>query len=247
LTIRATDGDIGTVETIYFDDDQWVVRYFVVDTGGWRLGRRVLISPMSVRQANWPEGTIDVALTRDEVRNSPDVDTERPVSRQHEVQFSGYYGYPYYWAGPGLWGPAAYPGAPGTSYGSPEARAVMDAARAEAEALQAESDSRNSHLRSAKVVKGYHIHATDGEIGHVDDFLIDDESWAIRYLVVDTSNWLGGRSVLVAPSWIRDVSWDESKVFVSTTRHAVESSPEYDPMITVTSPYEERLGSHYRQ
>jgi sporulation protein YlmC with PRC-barrel domain len=235
-TIRATDGDLGSVTTFFFDDERWAIRYVVVDTGNWLPGRKVLISPVSIRNANWTDRALEVALTRDQVKGSPDIDTQRPVSRQHESQYAAYYGYPYYWGGAGLWGAGAYPGS--------LARVQMASAIAEEQARRTERPE-DSHLRSVEVVTGYHIHATDGEIGHVEHFLVDDASWEIQYIVVDTSNWWGGRRVLVAPSWIRDVSWDNSTVSVNLTRDAVKNSPEYDPVREVSRQYEEGLYSHY--
>ena len=64
------------------------------------------------------------------------------------------------------------------------------------------------HLRSSAAVTGYHIQATDGDIGHVEDFLLDDRSWTIRFMVVDTTNWWAGEKVLIAPAWIERVDWD---------------------------------------
>ena len=236
-TIHATDGDIGSVTKIFFDDERWTVRYVVVDTGKRLPGRKVLISPISIRQSNWSTRTLDDALTREQVKNSPDVETDRPVSRQHEIEHFGYYGYPYYWAGSATWGMGIDP------------RAVAEAQTAGRVAQAEEIRDRavtDSHLRDATVVTGYHIHATDGEIGHVEDFLIDDHTWMIRYLVIDTSNWIGGRRVLISPQWVRAVSWELSEVHLKVTREAVRTSPEYDPM-SLNREYEERLYSHYGQ
>jgi hypothetical protein len=72
----------------------------------------------------------------------------------------------------------------------------------------------DSHLRSTKAVTGYHIEALDGELGHVDGFIVDDESWAIRYMEVATRNWWPGKKVLVSPAWIDRMSWEDSKVYV---------------------------------
>ncbi len=89
--------------------------------------------------------------------------------------------------------------------------------------------------------------ATDGQIGHVEDFIIDDETWAIRYLIIDTQNWLPGKKVLLSPRWIESVSWDESKVFVSISRKAVEQSPEYTEESLLTREYETGLHKHYNR
>lgn len=239
-TIHATDGDIGSISTVYFDDDRWTVRYFVVDTGGWLPGRKVLISPLAIRQASAAGRRIDTSLTREQVKNSPGVDTERPVSRQHEIAYSDYYRYPYYWAGPGVWGAAALP---------PPNVAPAESVRAAAAAGDAEraQDERNSHLRDVSEVRGYHIHASDGSIGHADEFLIDNENWTIRYLVIDTSNWIGGRRVLISPTWVTSIRWEAAAIGVGLTRDAIRRSPEYDPSAPVERVYEERLHTHYAQ
>jgi hypothetical protein len=235
LTIRATDGELGTVDQLYFDDETWAIRYLTVDTGGWLGGRQVLISPMFIARTDWPERRLDVALTKRQVEHSPDINTHEPVSRQHEAAYLGYYGYPYYWGGPNLWGEAFYPG--GLAF-PPEAS--LDAME---ERIQRESP--DSHLRSAEAVTGYSIDATDGEIGHLDSFIVDDRAWAIRYIEVATRNWWPGKKVLVSPAWIKQVSWLESKVSVGLSREAIQNGPEYDESTPITREYENRLYFHY--
>lgn len=239
-TIQATDGEIGSVTTLFFDDDHWTVRYFVVETGGWLTGRKVLISPLSIRHAGSSGRSISTSLAREQVKNSPGIETARPVSRQHEVAYADYYGFPHYWAGRGVWGAAAMP--------SPML-ARTDAVRAASAARtdEAEHDVRESHLRDASEVIGYHIHAVNGSIGHVEDFLIDDQSWTIRYLVVDTSNWIGGRRVLIASTWVSGIRWDGEEIDVTMPRDAIRNSPEYDAAGEVQRTYEERLHAHYAQ
>ncbi len=105
LVIQATDGTIGTVDQFYFDDETWAIRYLTVETDGWLGDRQVLISPISVVHTDWQGKRLDVALTKKQVENSPNIDTHKPVSRQHETTYMGYYGYPFYWGGPNLWGP----------------------------------------------------------------------------------------------------------------------------------------------
>jgi hypothetical protein len=235
LAIRATDGELGTVEQFYFDDDTWAIRYLLVDTGGWLAGRRVLISPFSVIQADLLAGRLDVALTKKQVERSPDIDTHQPVSRQHEVAYLGYYGYPYYWGGPYLWGPAFYPAG----------LANTTSASAEARAERILRESPDSHLRSSEAVTGYRIESAAGEIGHVDGFLVDDEAWAIRYIEVATRNWWPGKKVLVSPAWIERVSWTDSKVYVGLSREAIQGAPEYVESSPITREYENRLYFHY--
>jgi len=235
FTIRATDGELGTVDDLYFDDETWGIRYLVVDTGGWLGGRRVLISPMSVIHTDWMAKRLDVALTQKQVEHSPEVNTQQPVSRQHEAAFLGYYGYPYYWGGPYMWGPAFYPvGLAGSAN-----------VTAEITADNIGRESADSHLRSTEAVTGYRIEATDGEIGHVDGFVMDDEAWAIRYIEVATRNWWPGRKVLVSPDWVKQVSWTDSRVLVGLTRDAIKDGPEYTDATPITREYENRLHLHY--
>jgi hypothetical protein len=235
FAIRARDGELGTVDEFYFDDETWAIRYLTVETGGWLEGRQVLISPISVIHTDWQARRLTVALTKEQVEKSPDIDTHQPVSRRQEAEYFGYYGYPSYWAGPYLWGPAFYPA--GVT--------APPAASTEAMADRIRKESADSHLRSTKAVMGYHIEATDGEIGHVDGFLVDDEAWAIRYIEVATRNWWPGKKVLVSPAWIERVSWTDSSVHVGLSREAIKGAPEYFEPAPITREYEDRLHLHY--
>jgi hypothetical protein len=235
LSVRATDGELGTVDQLYFDDKTWAIRYLVVETGGWLGGRQVLISPISVAETEWQARRLDVALTKKQVEDSPNIDTHQPVSRQHEAEYYGYYGYPCYWDGPNLWGPAFYPAG--------LARSATAAREALADRLA--KDLTDSHLRSTEAVTGYNIEAVDGEIGHVHGFLVDDQAWSIRYMEVATRNWLPGKKVLVSPAWIDHLNWMDSKVYVGMSREAIKDAPEYLESEQVTREYENRLYLHY--
>lgn len=236
LAIQATDGEIGTVDQFYFDDETWGIRYFTVETGGWLDGRRVLISPISVVHTDWQTKRLDVALTKTQVENSPEIDTHRPVSRQYETEYLGYYGYPNYWGGPFLWGPVSYP--LGLAIPPISGKALADKVRRE---------SADSHLRSSQAVTRYHIEAKDGEIGHVEGFIVDDEAWAVRYMEVATRSWWPGKKVLVSPAWIERVSWIDSKVYVGLYRDAIKSAPLFADSAPLTREYENRLHAHYGQ
>ena len=245
--IGASDGPIGHVKDFYFDDDSWVIRYLVVDTGSWLNGRQVLISPMAIRQANWLDRLLPMALTKEQVRNSPDIDADKPVSRQHELEYIGYYGYPAYWGGTGLWGDGLYPYGllpddPGYGLDSAERLREQDAiARVERDRHR----NDNPHLRSCKAVTGYHIRATDGEIGHVDSLLVDEQTWAIRYLVVNTSNWWLGHKVLVSPQWISGVHWSDETVAVDLSRAAIQAAPVFESAADLNRQRETALYDHY--
>jgi sporulation protein YlmC with PRC-barrel domain len=229
--ISASDGEIGHVKDFYFEDDAWVVRYLVVETGSWLASRQVLISPISVRQPDWLQRLLPLTITRDQVKNSPDIDNDQPVSRQNEEQVLGYYGYPTYWDGGGMWGAGLYPYAMEPGFAGFGTDRVTRERQLEAYLREEQARHRNDnpHLRSCKAVDGYHIAATDGEIGHVSDFLVDDETWAIRYLVIDTSNWWFGHKVLVAPPWIKGVHWSDKTVSVDLSRASIRNAPVYDP------------------
>ena len=216
--IEATDGSIGRVHELLFDDIRWVIRYVVVDTGKWLPGRRVLISPISVDSVDELHKRVLVQLDKDRIRNSPDIYTDQPVSRQKETAFNAYYGYGAYWAGPGVWGPAIYPrelrpAAPHVPWPGTDAGA--------------QGEEGDPHLRSTREVTGYHVAASDGEVGHVEDFVLDDGSWTVRHVVVDTSNWPGGRNVLLSPALVRSIDWSRRKVHIDATVDRIRTSPEY--------------------
>jgi sporulation protein YlmC with PRC-barrel domain len=232
-TVCATDGDLGTVVNFLLDDHRWTIRYLVVESGGFLDGRQVLISPIFFREADWLTHRFHLAMTLDKVKHSPGVNLDLPVSRQHEQDYYGYYGYPHYWGGEGIWGMGAYPGS------------LMAGGWDEALARHSDRTSGDAHLRSARELQGYHVQGTDQEVGHVDDFLVDDETWQIRYLVVDTSHWWFGKKVLVSPHWASRVSWEESKVHVSMTRQEIREGPEWNPAAPVNREYEARLYDYY--
>lgn len=230
--VVATDGDIGSVENFLLDDHDWAIRYMVARTDGFFQGRSVLISPMALRHADWSTRRLHVALTRDKVKGSPSIDAHLPVSRQHERANLRYYGFPYYWGAAGVWGMGADPGVLANSGWS-------DAAGENPE------DQGDIHLRSANEVRGYHIQGTDDAIGHVEDFIVDDETWQVRYLVIDTTNWLFGKKVLVNPYWASRISWSERIVHIDLTRETIENSPEWDAAAAVNREYETQLYDYY--
>lgn len=247
--IGATDGSVGHVKDFLFDDDAWVIRYFVVDTGTWLSNRKVLISPIAIGHPNWAGKVLPVLITKEQVKKSPDIDTNRPVSRQHETEYLGYYGYPYYWGGAGLWGGgmypyALYPGYDGFGAGLSSSR---NANRAYARAERARHLHDDPHLRSCKAVIGYHIHAKDGEIGHVSGLLVDEQTWAVRYLVVATGNWGLGHEVLISPEWIDDVRWIDEAVSIDLNRQSVKDAPPYDSTEQLNRQMETGLYRHYER
>ena len=246
--LRAQDGEIGSVDDILFDDDQWTARYLVVNTGGWLNGRKVLIPPAALGLLNWDRQELRVNLTRDQVEGSPSAETEKPVSRQWETDYYDYYGWPYYWGGMGMSGGLGFAG--GMALGGVQrSRAVGEARTPQQEAddraRDQERDRQDVHLRSTREVTGYGIAARDGHLGHVEDFLIDDETWKIRYLAVDTRDWWPGKKVLLPLDWIGSVNWPDGTVTAEVTRDQVRNGPEWDPHEPISRAFEEELTRYY--
>jgi len=222
---------IGTVKDLYFDDRHWTVRYLVANTGKWLTGRKVLLSPYALVAVNADRKNIVANLTKQQIEDSPSLDSDKPVYLQFEESYYGYYGWPNYWGGPYNWGNYPY--------------------------IEHDSEKWNNcpknekkydhHLRSSHEVTGYHIQAEDGELGHVEDFIIDDETWTIRYLIVNTNNWWVGKSVLVSPLWIERVSWSERKVVIDLTRETIKLAPEFTDQSLLTRDYEAKLYGHYNR
>jgi len=230
-TLECIDGEIGKVIEFYFDDQHWTIRYLVAGTGSWLTGRQVLISPYALGFPIISDHHLSVNLTKKQIENSPSLDTDKPVSRQFEMDYSDYYGWPLYWGGPYMWG--AYP------------NLVLDSSQWKTH--QDKVKAWDPHLCSTDAVRGHHVHAADGNIGHVEDFIIDSENWSIRYLDVDTHNWWPGKRVLISPQWINCVSWDEETVFVNLHRDTIQQAPEFNGDIPITRDYEERLHAHYQR
>jgi hypothetical protein len=271
--VEAADGEVGHVDDIYFDDEKWVVRYLVIDTGGWLVGRSVLISPYAVERVDVDSRIVATNLTRAQIEGSPDIDTAKPISRQHEAEYHRYYGYPEYWPYTTYWAwggmPSVTPPDTETLAGEEEyeAREVAEAAEVATAAQQdrlrdsqgaSRSESQSTrqdsgggegdsetHLRSGRELVGDRIRASDDFVGYVEDILFDEDSWAIRYLIVHTREWLPGRRVLVAPGWVRDISWMDEVLHVDLTRSAIEKSPEFDPKQLPSREYERSLHRHY--
>lgn len=222
--IVASDGFVGTLKDFYFDDREWIIRYFIVDTGRWLPGRRILLSPTAAEPVDWSQGQIPLGLSKQQIESSPSIEEDKPVSRQMEEQLVRHYGWPVYWAGP----------------------VSVGAAGASATATRAGMTSKgDAHLRSYREVKGYRIEAVDGEVGHVEDLIVTERDHAIQYMVVDTRNWLPGRKVLVAPWMIKDVDWKGSSVAVEMTRAQIEGSPAFNANAPVNRAYEAKYYDYY--
>jgi hypothetical protein len=232
--ILASDGEIGDVYDFYFDDQSWNIRYLVVDTGKWLPGQKVLIAPMAIGEPDATSRLLPVKLTKDQISNSPGIEMHKPVSRQHEIELFEYYGWVPYWP-TSITGTVPPPGPTPIAYTlEPEAgdKAVS-------------TEEADPHLRSTREVFGYHIQAHDGHIGHIDDLIFDDEDWVIRYMAVDTRNWLPGRRVLITPDSITEISWEEQMAHANLTCDTIRNGPEYDPSSPVNREYEVRYYDYY--
>jgi uncharacterized protein YrrD len=229
--LDSLEGEIGKVKEFYFDDKHWTVRYLVADTGSWLSGRQVLISPYALVTGNKEEQHITINLTKKQIENSPSLDSDKPVSKQFEQTYYSYYGYPTYWGGPYMWGPYPY----------------IERNLEKWREFNKGGKAWDPNLRSTHEVTGYNIQAEDGEIGHIEDFIIDDETWAIRYLIIDTQNWWPGKKVLVSPQWIDRVDWSLSKVYINLSREEIKKSPEYTEMSLLTRDYESALHRYYNR
>jgi hypothetical protein len=237
--IKASDGDIGTVSDFLFDDASWQLRWLVVDTGNWLSGRKVLLPPSALGRLYAKDSVFAVKLTKQQIKDSPEIDTDRPVSRQMETSVYDYYGWSPYW------GSGFYMGGYGYTPGSGMASPYLGARRREREIAEARADRDDVHLRSVEAVTGYHIHASDGEIGHVEDFLVDDADWSIHYLVVDTKNWWPGKKVLVSSRLAGEIDWTDRLVNLDVDRQRIKDSPAYDPAMTIDRAYDEKVLTYY--
>jgi hypothetical protein len=231
--VAASDAPAGELKDTYFDDVRWVVRYLIVDTRAWVRGREVLISPLAVTHLDPQRRRIDLSVTQKQVDESPSIESDKPVSRMMEAQINRYYGYPDYWAfglNSPMWGWADVPVLP-----------AQDAVAA----TPADSGDPGTHLRSTREVIGYHIKAHDDTFGHVEDMLVDPETWAIRYLLIDTRNWWPGPPVLAGVEWASEIDWNTRTLAVDMDAERIKACPQLDPSSPITREYEMDLHKHY--
>lgn len=245
-TLEATDGEIGFIDELYFQQNEWLVRYLVVGLGNWFTRQYVLLVPAAVERLEGDLQKISFNLTRQQIKESPDILSQTPVSREKEIALHQYYQWQPYWMGQAT---------EGLTYGT---NAVWTRVPGQVEEVEPESETqtalegqadvpqtaRKFLLRRTNEVSGYYIRAIDDQIGHVEDFIVDTDNWHIRYLVVDTRNWLPGRKVLLAVDWIEEIQWQSSEVKVALTKESIENSPEYEPGL-VSHEYETHLYAHY--
>ncbi len=231
--LHCTDGEIGKVNEFYFDDLHWKVRYLLAETGNWLTGRKVLISPESLVDVRKNTLQLAVKLTKKQIEDSPSLDTDKPVSRQFEEALYEHYNWPIYWETPYSAESQPYILSNNIDYNL--------------EVTNQDGKPLDPHLRSTKSVSGYRVHALDSEIGLVNDFIIDDMEWSIRYLVIDIHGKKQREKVLISPKWIDRISWEDSQVFVNLLSDQIKSSPRFTDEAALTRDYENGLHRHYNR
>lgn len=207
-TLADRDGELGPVEEMYFDDEKWTIRYILASLEEMPERQRAAVSPVSVADVDWKSRTIVVDLSRDQVTGCPEIDPQEPIGREKERQLSKHYGIPVYWSGVGLWGNHVYPG-------------LLAGESPSEEEDRSEGENR---VHRTKEVFGCKIQAADGEIGRVDDLVVEEKTWEILFLVIDTGSWLPGKKVIVDNHWIELVNWSSGTVTVSLPRNAIRSA-----------------------
>jgi hypothetical protein len=240
FSIRAQDGPIGRVSELLVSDETWTVRYLVVDTAEGVLAERVLLSPLAFDTPNGPAKVLPVRLTKNQVRNAPAASREEPVSRHRERELHDYYGWPYYWIGGPIWGPFLTPGE--LSRAQFERAPLPEAEEAKLRKTEPPSDP---HLRSTNEVEGYRFEAVDGELGHVQDFVLDDGDWRIKYFEITTRTWWPGKKVLLPAEHVREVRWDDRRVHADVRRETVKKAPRYEESEPISPQLEKELAQHY--
>ena len=235
--LEANDGQIGTLRDFLFDDANWTVRWLVVETGSWLTGRKVILPTSALGHPDPTKETFPVKLTKQQVSESPVIGMDRPISRQTETSVYEHYGLSPYWGAGYL---AGYRG----PYGSTPFP-VSGSEEQNREVADAEHDKYNPSLRSFKLVTGYHVESRDGDIGHVEDFLVEDSDWSIHFLVVDTRNWWPGKRVLVSPQSVLEIDWQGRMVTLDVDRQKIKDGAEYDPSVIVDQAFEQRLHHQY--
>jgi hypothetical protein len=212
----------------------------VIDCGTWLTGRKVLIHPSAIARLDLQLQQFVVSLTKAQVEGSPELAENQPVSQQMENRLYAYYGWDPLWSGLYL---GAAPAAMAGPYMAPPYFGA--GFTGEAHGADVGLQGADPHLRSVDEVTGYHIHAVDGEIGHIENFMIDDADWSIHYFVVDTRNWWVGKRVLMSPLAVKSIDWFDRHVELRISREQVKSSPPWDPLVAFNRDYAKRLHSHY--
>ncbi|MFP4418297.1 MAG: PRC-barrel domain-containing protein [Fibrobacterota bacterium] len=234
----SSEQDVGSATDMLFDDHFWIIRYIVADVGGWLRGREVLLATSSVAEVQ--EQIFLMNITKEQIEKSPPIDTDKPVSRQEEQQLHDHYQWPHYWDYPTFDNVFPVPARP-----LPVAPPSGYMGNHQKEAQEDLQQNYDTHLRSCREVAGYRIHTTDGELGHIHDFLLESRTWRIRYLIVKTANILPGKKTLLSPDWIEGIGWSSKEVIVDVSNQSIKEAPSWHYTDGISRDYEQQLYDHY--
>jgi len=237
-TISATDGEIGKVKDFYFDDETLKVKYLAVETGNWLLSRQVLISPVALSNTDWNSKTFPVNLTKEQIKHSPDIDAEKPVSIQQEEELHNHYAWPFdQESGVGFMTTGMVGGvvAPGIPFDEQISEEIHKTER---------HTKGNRHLRSYKQVTNYTVHATDGDLGEVYDMLVDTDAWTIQFIAIETGTWYSGKKIVTSARNVNKIEWESSSVYVNQTKDSLKNSLEFDNSQGITEELERKLQNY---
>ncbi|PSL50806.1 PRC-barrel domain protein [Salsuginibacillus halophilus] len=236
--VITSDGELGKIDDVYMDEDQWVIRYLVVNRKPLLPGGKVLVSPIAVERMDINGQTIHLNVTKEELEEAPGKEEAEPITRKKELELHHHFGYGYYWPAQGMWGSFPYP----------------HQLRVEAPHHQRPQELPNEEeikVRSLKEMtgdwSGYDVEGSDGDIGTIDDVIVEDDTWNIRYISVDTGRLFSTGHAVLSSSWILHTEDEEKKVRVKMARHEVQAAPEYVPGQPLDREFEERLFDHYDQ
>jgi hypothetical protein len=218
--ISATDGSIGHVRGFYFDPQSWNIHYLAVDTREWLPGRIVLISLVALGKLDPGHRLMPISLSKEQIKNGPPVEEDAPITSLHAL--NAYYGWQF-----SLCGDMPSHCIEPTETGS--------------------AGEEDVELRSTREMIGFYVKAGDGHVGHVEDFIVDDEGWAVRYMVTDGRNRLLGKKALIPLSWTDEIGWTNKEVYVAASLGVIKDSPEYDPLSLPDTEYEQELLEYFRK
>ncbi|HET9241284.1 MAG TPA: hypothetical protein VFO10_28725 [Oligoflexus sp.] len=250
IGVQAVDRGAGIIKDLYFDDRAWKIRYCVVDTGSWLSGRQVLISPEALTALDAEAGAFQSKLTEEQIKNSPGADTEKTVSRQYEEYLSSYYGWSPYWSTPQA--VSSFPGIytyPPYPAGISRTLDLLSSATPKSPSEEGQSypgQAEESHLRSFLEVKSYGLRALDGDLGHVEDLLIDAADWSVTHVIVDTRTWWPGGEVVVDRGMIQAINWEDRVMMVAMVRDEVKEAPPYSRDLSLSESFQTKVSQYYQ-
>lgn len=246
IQLEATDGEIGKIKDIYFDDKKWTVRYVVADTRKWLPGRKVLLSPASLKHIPFDGESIEVNLDKETIRQSPSLEEHEPVSVRKEAELSQYYGWSPYWEGQYLWGTMGHPQLDGPGI-PPSMMDELEKQKAEQQEVGPGHPDHNlrSVQETAGEKSGYRVFAQGHEVGHLEDFQIQQETYKLQYMIVNTGDWLDEKLRLLSTDWIEEIDWEAKMIMVNIAPDQLKQAPDYEFDHEITRDVEERLHSLY--